>query len=877
MSPPKTTPMISQYLSIKGQYPEAVLFYRMGDFYEMFFEDAERAAGILDITLTSRNKNVDKPIPMCGVPHKAAQGYIARLLEAGLKVAVCDQVEDPATAKGLVKREVVRVITPGMIVENEFLEEKTNNFILAVARNAEVFGLASLDLSTGTFRVTETGQLEKLINESLRIAPSEIILPEFLRGDDNFSTFGETMGERLMTFVPDGTFDHRRSRARLLQQFETLSLEGFGCENLPTGVQAAGALLAYVQETQKQHVRHVTRIETYGLDQFLWLDDLSCRNLELLANIRTGSRLGTLLGVLDRSVTAMGGRLLKNWMRYPSLDAGVIDMRLTAVAEAKKNQGVRKGLRETLKSVADLERLGSKITMGHCNARDLLALQGSLGALPDIAAQTARLDAGLFVSTQNWAPLKELAGRIEAAIRADAPLSVTEGGLIKTGYNADLDELVRVSRDGKGWLTRLEAQEKEATGITALKVRYNRVFGYYIEVPKSRAANVPPHYIRKQTLVNAERYITDALKTFETKVLNAEEQRAALEYDIFQQLRALVIDCNRDIQEAAQFIARIDCLLSLAEVADQNGYRRPVINTEDIIDIEDGRHPVIEKMITAERFVPNSIRLDNTQNQVLVITGPNMAGKSTVLRQVALLVLMAHMGSFVPARKASIALTDRIFTRVGALDNLSQGQSTFLVEMQETANILNSATGRSLVILDEIGRGTSTFDGLSIAWAVAEYLHDLSGTGVKTLFATHYHELTDLARTHRRVKNFNIAVKEWNDDIIFLRKLVEGGTNRSYGIQVARLAGIPRTVVKRAKKILAGIESGSRPLGPLAEAGTAADPAGPGQGPQQLSLFGAPASAVQSMLKSIDITRLTPLEALNCLDRLCELAKGGSG
>ncbi len=869
--------MISQYLSIKGQYPEAVLFYRMGDFYEMFFEDAERAAGILDITLTSRNKNVDKPIPMCGVPHKAAQGYIARLLEAGLKVAVCDQVEDPATAKGLVKREVVRVITPGMIVENEFLEEKTNNFILAVAGDAAVYGLASLDLSTGTFRVTETGLLEKLINESLRIAPSEIILPESLRGDDSVSSFVETMGERLISFVPDGTFDRRRSRERLLQQFETLSLEGFGCENLATGVQAAGALLAYVQETQKQRVRHVTRIETYALDRFLWIDDLSCRNLELLANIRTGSRQGTLLGVLDRSVTAMGGRLLKNWLRYPSMDAGVIDARLAAVAEAKQNQGVRRSLRETLKSVADLERLGGKITMGHCNARDLLALQASLQALPDVAAQTARLDAALFASTLNLTPLEELAGGIAAAIRADAPPGITEGGMINTGYNADLDELVRISRDGKGWLARLEAQEKEATGITALKVRYNRVFGYYLEVPKSRAASVPPHYVRKQTLVNAERYITDALKDFETKVLNAEEQRAALEYDIFQQLRAQVIECNREIQEAARFIARIDCLLCLAEVADQNGYRRPEINTQDIIDIEDGRHPVIEKMITAERFVPNSIRLDNTRNQVLVITGPNMAGKSTVLRQVALLVLMAHMGSFVPARKASIALTDRIFTRVGALDNLSQGQSTFLVEMQETANILNSATGRSLVILDEIGRGTSTFDGLSIAWAVAEYLHDLSGTGVKTLFATHYHELTDLARTHRRVKNFNIAVKEWNDDIIFLRKLVDGGTNRSYGIQVARLAGIPRTVVIRAKKILAAIESGGRPLDPPPEAGIDTDPAGAGKGPRQLSLFGTPESAVLSELKGIDITRLTPLEALNHLDRLCELAKGGSG
>lgn len=875
MSPPKTTPMISQYLSIKGQYPDAVLFYRMGDFYEMFFEDAERAAGILDIALTSRNKNVDKPIPMCGVPHKAAQSYIARLLDAGLKVAVCDQVEDPATAKGLVKREVVRVITPGMIVENDFLEEKTNNYILAVARNADAFGLSSLDLSTGGFRVTETDRFEKLINESLRIAPSEIILPETLKTDAGFSPFLEAMGERSISYLPDGSFDHRRSRERLQQQFETLSLEGFGCENLRPGVQAAGALLAYVQETQKQKVQHIARIETYALDQFLWIDDLSCRNLELTANIRTGSRQGTLLSVLDRSVTAMGGRLLKNWMRYPSMDVSLIDARLNAVEEAKKFQGLRKSLRETLKAVADLERLGSKITMGHCNARDLLALKGSLQALPDIMAQTARFKADLFIPIKDWRNLEELAGRIAEAIRDDAPLSVNEGGMIKTGYNAELDELVRISRDGKGWLAQLEVQEKEATGITTLKVRFNKVFGYYIEVPKSRAADVPVHYVRKQTLVNAERFITDALKTFETKVLNAEDRRAALEFDIFQQTRSQVIDVNRDIQEAARFIARVDCLLNLAEVADQNGYCRPAINAEDIIDIEDGRHPVIEKMITGERFVPNSIRLDNTENQILVITGPNMAGKSTVLRQVALLVLMAHIGSFVPARRASVGLTDRIFTRVGALDNLSQGQSTFLVEMQETANILNSATGRSLVILDEIGRGTSTFDGLSIAWAVAEYLHDLSGSGVKTLFATHYHELTDLARTHRRVKNLNIAVKEWNDEIIFLRKLVDGGTNRSYGIQVARLAGIPRTVVKRAKKILAGIESGAHPVGPFSESGDKA--VRPEKEAVQLSLFNSPENAVLTMLNRIDVTNLTPLEALNCLDRLCELAKGGSG
>ncbi len=865
---------MNQYLSIKGQYPDAILFYRMGDFYEMFFEDAERAAGILEITLTSRNKKDDSPIPMCGVPHKAAKGYIARLLDAGLKVAVCDQVEDPAVAKGLVKREVVRVITPGMLVENEFLDEKTHNFILAVARDSEVLGLASLDLSTGTFRLTESGKFDLVIAESLRISPSEIVLPESLKTDRSFTVFMETMGERSLSFMPDTNFGYRSCREGLLQQFGTVSLEGFGCENLRSGVRAAGALLAYVQETQKQSVQHIGGIETYFLDQYLWIDDLSCRNLELISNIRSGSQRGTLLNVLDRTLTAMGGRLLKKWLRYPSIDAVEINTRLDAVAEGKKAQGIRKKLQNVLKSVADMERLCSKITMGHCNARDFLALKRSLQTLPEIESLAGQLEATLFESGQDWGPHIHLAERIEAAIRDDAPLTVNEGGMIKTGYHAELDELVRISRDGKGWLTRLEVQEREATGISALKVRYNKVFGYFIEVPKSRIENVPPNYVRKQTLVNAERYITDELKKFETKVLNAEDQRAALEYEIFQEMRTEVIHLNASIQKTAGFIARLDCLLNLAEIADQNGYCRPAINVDGGIDITDGRHPVIEKMITGERFVPNSIQLDNFENQVMIITGPNMAGKSTVLRQVALLVLMAHMGSFVPASKASICLTDRIFTRVGALDNLSQGQSTFMVEMQETANILNNATGMSLVIMDEIGRGTSTFDGLSIAWAVAEHLHDLGGgRGVKTLFATHYHELTDLAQFLPRVKNFNIAVKEWNDEIIFLRKLVEGGTNRSYGIQVARLAGVPNTVVKKAKKVLAGIESGNSSIAP--SPGLPVGRLNSKNEAVQLGLFRGPASGVLAMLNRIDITRMTPVDALNCLDRLCELAKEG--
>jgi DNA mismatch repair protein MutS len=612
-------------------------------------------------------------------------------------------------------------------------------------------------------------------------------------------------------------------------------------------------------------------LKTYFLDRFLWLDDISCRNLELMVDIRSGSRRGTLLSIIDHTATAMGGRRLKEWLRYPCLDIEQIEGRLDAVAEAKKNQSVRKSLREGLRSVQDLERLGSKITMGQANARDLVALKRSLMMWPIINALVLQLEAALLKPQKTYDNLVDLTHLIDRAIREDPPPTILEGGLIKTGFDAELDELVRISRDGKGWLARLEVKERETTGINSLKVRYNKVFGYYIEVPKSRSTDTPTHYVRKQTLVNAERYITDELKTFETKVLNAEERRAALEYRIFNRIRAEVIETNGNIQDLARFIARLDCLLNLAEIADQNNYCRPIFNSDGFINIEDGRHPVIEKMIVGERFVPNTIRLDNTANQVLIITGPNMAGKSTILRQVALLVLMAHMGSFVPAAKASVCVTDRIFTRVGALDNLSQGQSTFMVEMQETANILNNATARSLVILDEIGRGTSTFDGLSIAWAVAEYLHDLHDSGVKTLFATHYHELTELAKTKKRVKNCNIAVKEWNDEIIFLRKLVDGGTNRSYGIQVARLAGIPGTVIQRSKKILADVENTTDNLNPGHGAlyATANDV----KEETQLSLFRKPNKAVIEKLNRIDITTMTPIEALNCLNELQELAK----
>jgi DNA mismatch repair protein MutS len=871
MSLAKTTPMIKQYLSIKEKYADAILFYRMGDFYEMFFEDAEIASKILEITLTSRNKKDEFPIPMCGIPYRAVRGYIARLIDHGHKVAICDQIEDPALAKGLVKRDVVRVITPGMIVDNELLDEKSDNFVLAVARNNDTAGLSYLDISTGTFRVAESEDLNAVVDETLRISPSEVLFPESSKNDTFFSPIINALSGISITFLLDRAFELNRGRERLVDQFRTLSLEGFGCEQLKAGVRAAGALIYYVQETQKQTIKHITGIETYSLINYLLVDDISCQNLELVKNIRTGTRKGTLLGIIDRTVTAMGGRLLKRWIRYPLMDIPEILSRQDAVEEAKVNIQIRRNIRENLKSVYDLERLGSKITMGHSNARDLIALKNSLNSLPDIWSLLSHLKADLFKCHHHVDDLYELAKLIEKAIREDTPPTIHEGGIIKTGYNSELDELISISRGGKDWLAKLEAKEKDTTGINTLKVNYNKVFGYFIEVPKSRSEDVPLHYVRKQTLVNAERYITDELKSFESKVLDSEEKRAALEYEIFNEIRDEVVENNTTIQQIAQFLACLDCLLNLAEIADQNDYQRPEFNTEGHILIENGRHPVVEKMITGERFVPNTIRIDDSENQMLIITGPNMAGKSTVLRQVALMVLMSQMGSFIPASRASMSVTDRIFTRVGALDNLSQGQSTFMVEMQETANILNSATQRSLVIMDEIGRGTSTFDGLSIAWAVAEYLHDLKENGVKTLFATHYHELTELAFTKTRVKNYNIAVKEWNDEIIFLRKMVEGGTNRSYGIQVARLAGIPEKVITRAKKILFNIENGEHNL--IGSPVLTEESNDSIKEQVQLNLFRKPDQFVIEKLQKLDISKMTPLDALNCLNELQEKAK----
>ena len=877
MTEKKNTPMMKQYQRIKDNYPDAILFYRMGDFYEMFQEDACKAAGILEIALTSRNKNQDNAVPMCGVPFRAADTYIAKLIENGCKVAICEQMEDPSQAKGLVRREVVRVITPGMILNESLLDKGSNNFLMAMALVDGHAGLACLDISTGTFKVTETktpnGRIpDVLMDEALRIDPSEILISAHHRKDPFFNPLRQAFAHRQITSLSKDAFHPATARRTLLEKFKTRSLEGFGCDNYTAGIGAAGAIIHYVKETQFHDIDHVFTLRPYVLNSYLIIDDRSCRNLELLKNIQTMDKKGTLLSILDKTTTAMGSRTLKNWIRYPLKDPQSIDFRLSAVEEAVADNILRKKLRNHLKSVYDLERLGSKISMGHGSARDLIALKTSLLKLPELFAHlnqfSSPLYSGVNIKDRDTvaSDLTILADVIEKAIRDDAPLTLNEGGLIKDGYNKDLDELIEMSRDGKQWIARKGMEEKEKTGLSSLKIKYNKVFGYFIEVSKAQATSVPDHYIRKQTLVNAERFITDELKEVEIKVMTAQDKRCALEYSLFTEVRHLIVEKTAAILTMASFLATVDCLLALAETARENHYCRPKINENQRISIAQGRHPVVEKCMQGDRYVPNSIDMDMQENQVMIITGPNMAGKSTVLRQVALSILMAQIGSFVPAKKASLCIVDRIFTRVGALDNLSQGQSTFMVEMEETANIVNNVSENSLVILDEIGRGTSTYDGLSIAWAVAEFLHEYKNKGVKTLFATHYHELTRLEQIFPRIKNFNIAVKEFKENIIFLRTLVKGGTNKSYGIQVARLAGLPPTVINKANAILKAIENGQLP----GESNDIPETEEESHS-RQMDLFEEKKQEeILAMIADIDVSRITPIEALNLLNTIKE-------
>lgn len=872
----KMTPMVRQYLEIKEQHPGTILFYRMGDFYEMFFEDAEVASRVLGITLTSRSKDDANKVPMCGVPYHALSGYLSKMVKAGFRVALCEQTEDPKQAKGIVKREVVRIVTPGATTDDQLLDEKSNTFVCALCfsskgRKLIAAGLSFLDISTGNFLVSEiplaAENLNPVIDEITRMQPAELLLAA--KSIEQFSELTETLttllGSLCITPHQDHAFEHDNALTTLLEHFQVSSLAGFGCQDQATGICAAGSLLAYIQQTQKTELSYIKQLQPMTRTGFLVIDESSRRNLELTETIIGGKRKGSLLSVLDLTSTPMGARLLRQRLLFPLQDKGAIQSRLAGVELLLAEPKLRRALQEHLGSIYDLERLCSRLVLGHGNARDMDAMKLSLSRLPMLKELLSAAAAGLLQTIgHELDPVSDLHGLIHAAIREDAPITLRDGRLIREGFHEELDELIILLRDGKQLILGLEAKERQRTGIAKLKVGFNRVFGYFFEVSRAQAGSIPDDFIRKQTLVNAERFITPELKELENKISTAQERRLELEYQLFIEIRQKIARQSDRLLEAAAKIARVDFLVSLAEAANRYHYTRPQITADSTIALTEARHPVIERSLEPGRFVPNDVVLDQETNELLIITGPNMAGKSTVLRQTALIVLMAHIGSFVPADQAQICIVDRIFTRVGAMDDLRRGQSTFMVEMNETANILNNATDRSLVILDEIGRGTSTYDGLAIAWAVAEDLADKNDRGVKTMFATHYHELTDLATTHARIQNFSIAVREWNDSIIFLHKLVKGATNRSYGIQVASLAGVPDHVVKRAHEILANIEKGE-----FTSAGEPALAASEKRTktaqPCQLTLFPAKDDPLRTMLRTVDPDELAPRQAQQLL------------
>ncbi|MDD5259557.1 MAG: DNA mismatch repair protein MutS [bacterium] len=807
MTTTKLTPLMEQYQRIKTQYPQALLFFRLGDFYELFGDDAKLASKLLQITLTARHQ-----VPMCGVPYHSVTGYIAKLIKAGYKVAVCEQTEDPSTAKGLVKREIVRIITPGTILEDNLLERTHNNFLSAIAADPETktYSLATADISTGEFMATQfkgETSLEQLATEIARLSPAEILLPESAKTNSSLMRISQDY-QKLLNYREDWAFNYQNNYVKLITHFNVGTMKGFGLENLVTVIQAAGAVIDYLEETQKQSLAHLKRITYYNVEDHMILDESTLRHLEIMSSQQENSSQNTLLAVLDQTHTPMGSRLLKRWLTQPLIKAVQINKRLLAVEELYNTGINRRNIRELLKEMADLERLISRITCGTANPRDLVGLKNSLYLLPKVKEYALNLRSELLVETiDQIKPLPEIADLIEKSIIEEPPVSVKEGGLIKRGYQAELDKLHTAKYSSKEFLANLEIKEKERTGIHSLKVRFNSVFGYYIEVTKAHLDAVPPDYVRKQTLVNAERFITPELKEHEILILRAEEEINKLEYEVFNQVRQEIAKETSSIQRTATSLAQLDVLISFAEIASSNDYYKPVVDESGGLSLKDCRHPVVETMLSvADKFVPNDVSLDTEENLIHIITGPNMAGKSTYIRQAALCILMAQIGSFVPAKEAHIGIVDRIFTRIGSGDNIARGESTFMVEMMETANILNNATKRSLLILDEIGRGTSTFDGISIAWAVVEFLQE---RGFRTLFATHYFELTELSQTLSRVKNYNVLVREWQDKIVFLRKVAPGVADKSYGIHVAKLAGLPLSIIERSKQILDDLETNS--------------------------------------------------------------------
>jgi DNA mismatch repair protein MutS len=869
-TPKKLTPMMRQYREIKDQYSDCILFFRLGDFYEMFEEDAEKASSILEITLTKRHGT-----PMCGIPYHAAENYLARLTKAGEKVAFCEQVSDP-NLPGIVKREVVRVVTPGTTFSESILDTKTNRFTMAIFPKRDYFGVATIDITTGKFIVTELHGYDQLTTEIQRLKPKECLLPKSC-DDENLDILLDAF-EDIYTYNYSTAHDAYET---LQKHYNVHSLEAFGIDKWPFAIQAAGMLMNYLKDTQKAALNHLKMLRPYTPDENMLLDDATLRNLELISTLQSHQKKGSLIGVLDKTQTAMGGRLLKHWIIRPLTNKEAIEKRLNSVEVLHENHGLRQQLAEEVKAILDLERLVSRLSLDRGSPRDLVALKVSLQRVPLIkqTLTTQKTSELLEELNEQLTPLPDLIAFIDQAISDEPPLNLKEGGFIKDGFHAELDELRTLSREGKGFIKTLQQREIERTGISSLKVKYNRVFGYYIEISKSNLDKAPEDYIRKQTLVNAERFITPELKEYEEKVLSAEDKSKALEHLLFKEVRLEVLKVLRDIQQIAEAIAHIDILLTFAEIAHLNRYTKPELTDESRVEIVGGRHPVVESMNVAADFVPNDTLLNDQDQQIMLITGPNMSGKSTLLRQVALISLMAQVGSFVPAKSAKLGVVDRIFTRVGASDNLVKGQSTFMVEMQEAANILNNATERSLIVLDEIGRGTSTYDGVSIAWAILEHIHDK--IGAKTLFATHYHELIAVVDKLPRAQNFSVAVHESEENgVIFLHKIKAGGINKSYGIEVAKLAGLPQSVIEKSQRILEDLEEG------IVERGIQIQMQGK-KDEDQMGLFEStpPSSGMierehgklthpaLEKLKAIDPNRMTPLEALQAIEELTNEAK----
>lgn len=869
------TPMMQQYLETKKEYPDAILFYRLGDFYEMFFEDAITASKELEITLTGKNCGLEERAPMCGIPYHAVDGYLARLVSKGYKVAICEQMEDPKLAKGIVKREVIRVVTPGTNLNAQTLDEGRNNYLMSIAYFQGKIGISIADVTTGDYYLTEVEDNRKLLDEINKYSPSEIICNDaFLVSGIDIEDLKGRLHIALYTQEPH-FFDEDRCRKCLLKHFHVTSLLGMGIEDFPSGLIAAGCLMQYLTETQKTSLDHITHLYPYLTSKYMLLDSSTRRNLELTETLREKQKRGSLLWVLDKTRTAMGARTLRQFIEQPLIDRAQIEQRLNSVEALSKQAISRDEIREYLNPIYDLERLLGKVSYKTANPRDLIAFRNSLQMLPHIKTLLDDFDAELLKEINDQIDdLSDICNLIENSIEEDPPLAIKEGGIIREGFDETIDNLRHAKTEGKDWLAKLEEEDRERTGIKNLRIRYNKVFGYYYEVTNSYKDLVPEDYVRKQTLANAERYTNARLKELEDMILNAEDKLFTLEYDMFCRIRDAIAGEMERIQRTAKAVAKLDVLASLSLVAERNHYVRPSINEKGVIDIKAGRHPVVEQMISGEMFISNDTYLDNNKYCVSVITGPNMAGKSTYMRQVALIVLMAQIGSFVPATSANIGMVDRIFTRVGASDDLASGQSTFMVEMNEVANILRNATSNSLLILDEIGRGTSTFDGLSIAWAVIEHISNKKLLGAKTLFATHYHELTELEGKMSNVNNYCIAVKEKGDDIVFLRKIIKGGADKSYGIQVAKLAGVPDMVIDRAKEIVAQlcdndilekVQSIVTPQNESRHKAVKYDEVDL----SQMSLFDTVTDEdVINELKEIDVTTLTPLDALNTLYRL---------